>query len=245
MKCLYAMILGFLVVLAGFGEDLSVYETLLVPVDVAKFFSGQKDVDAFLATNTSAVGFYKAGVFYLYHAYGLVNTLGVSQKDAKKMVQKAIQLFEKVETLESKEPMVFSMLGGAYLFSCQWGTPLDKMRNGRKGVFYMDKAVMMSPTNPRIREQRLRSYINLPPQYFPNMLKSVPEDADFLLKDMAERSALYGQYGKELSSVCYYGKGLVAYYQKEKEKAKEFLKKVDGASSMYENAQKLLKEVEK
>lgn len=219
----------------------SAYEEFIVPATVAKLFSTAGEVDSFLKTNQTPFGFYQAGVYYLYHAYGLINTLNVSSKDGKKLIKKAVEYLEKAGKLSSTEPMIFSMLGGAYLFSCQWGGVSDKIRNGRKGVFYMDKAVTMAPTNLRVRENRLRSFINLPPEFFPNVYKSIPEDADILLKNVEKEGSFYGDYAKELRSLCYYGKGLVAYYQKDYPKAREYLRQVEKGSSFVSNAETLLK----
>ncbi|NPV38282.1 hypothetical protein BREVNS_0447 [Brevinematales bacterium NS] len=223
--------------------DDSSYEALLVPEKIAGFFQSEKEIKEYAKTNTTALGYYTVGVFYLYHAYGLVNTLKVSKKDYRRLTREAITSLEKAQKLAPAEPMILSMLGSAYLFSCQWGGASDRMRNGRKGVFYMDKAVIMAPSHLNIRENRLRSYINLPPEYFPNIFKSIPEDADMLLKAMEKDFSLYGAYAKEVKSLCFYAKGLVAYYQKEMGKAKQFLGMVETGTSFSERAKALLKKM--
>ncbi|MFN3659840.1 MAG: hypothetical protein ACK4TN_01225 [Brevinematales bacterium] len=223
--------------------EVSPYEELLVPERVAGLFRSEKEVKEYEKTNGTALGYYTIGVFYLYHAYGLVNTLKVSQKDYRRLTREAIHFLERAQKMESNEPMVFSMVGSAYLFSCQWGGASEKIKNGRKGVFYMDKAVVMAPSNLNIRENRLRSYIHLPPEYFPNMLKSIPEDADILLNGVEREVSRYGSYAKELKSLCFYGKGLVAYYQKDIQRAREFLKKVEKETQFAEPSMALLKKI--
>lgn len=234
---------SFLFLVRIMYAHVSPYEALLVPERVAGLFQNEKEVKEYAKTNTTALGYYTVGVFYLYHAYGLVNTLKVSEKDYRRLVREAISSLEKAQKLAPEEPMILSMVGSAYLFSCQWGGASDRMRNGRKGVFYMDKAVILAPSNMNIRENRLRSYINLPPEYFPNIFKSIPEDADMLLKAMEKDFSLYGAYAKEVKSLCFYAKGLVAYYQKEMGKAKQFLGMVETGTSFSERAKALLKKM--
>ncbi|URA11004.1 hypothetical protein [Thermospira aquatica] len=228
----------------GWGlEPASLYEEFVNPERIGAVFTSESEVKAFLQTNKTALGYYQVGVFYMYHAYGVLKVMKVSSKDARRLTREAINVFEKAEKLESREPMLYSMLGGAYLFSSQWGSVMDKMRNGRKGVFYNDKAVLMAPENLRIRENRLRNYLHLPPEYFPNIYQSIPEDADKLLAGVEKYQKEYGEYAREVRALAYYGKGLVAFYKKDRVQARENLQKVEKNTSLYDRAQELLKRV--
>ncbi|MFW6130401.1 MAG: hypothetical protein ACOC56_04380 [Atribacterota bacterium] len=181
---------------------------------------------------------FQAGVYYMYQVYGVLNSMEVNRKNEKEFTEKAKRLFKKAYNQKSTNPVITAWLGSATLYSSKWGSPFNKMRNGKKGYFYLDKALQLAPNNIQVRAIRIRSIVNLPPKYFPGVLKDIKQDTKFLIEKIEnDKKLLNDKYFKTTLYLCYFYRARTLIRLKEnKKEAYKLLEKIPKESLFYSKA---------
>jgi len=237
----------FFINTASYPERYEKYNSFiryLNPVEIENQFSNLDEIKEMIKSkNTDSLTLYKAGIFCMYNIYKVINKIKYyNDRDEEEIAVTAKKCFEEAYKKEKNNPFITGYRGVCYLYLCKWGAYNEKIQNGQKGTYYLNKAVDMYPESIEIRRIRINSFIYLPFQYYPDVPGMIENDADFIInKVLDNKKNLLGYYTDDIINSflheAYYMKGVLFIKTNRKQEALKYLDNIDKSSFYY---QKLL-----